>query len=143
VQSETLARAIAAIPEMRAQIGSLKAEIDWHCEEINRLRAEMDYNVSIRERLKLLEDNNRDLRAEKAELQKQNDALRGTYPRNIGAEITEAFADNQCLRAEKATIEAATIERCAKLADAHDPFEGGIEMPVGDAIRALAKENET
>jgi regulator of replication initiation timing len=107
VQSETLARAIAAIPEMLAQIGSLKAEIDWHCEEINRLRAEMDYNVSIRERLKLLEDSNRDLRA------------------------------------EKAAIEAATIERCAKLADAHDPFEGGTEMPVGDAIRALAKANET
>jgi hypothetical protein len=39
-EQEAIARAIAAIPEMRAQIGSLKDEIDWHCGELDRLRAE-------------------------------------------------------------------------------------------------------
>lgn len=77
LESEPIARAIAAIPEMRAELERRQLIIDAAMAgDIDRLRSE------------------------KAELQKQNDALRGDYPRNIGVEITEAFTDNQRLRAE-------------------------------------------
>ena len=89
-QGYAIARAIAAISERMEQINQLAAQLieaekynGWHQQavlEIDRLRAE------------------------KAELQKQNDDLRGDYPRNIGVEITQAFADNQRLRSEKTEL---------------------------------------
>jgi hypothetical protein len=137
-QGYAIARAIAEISERMEQINQLAAQLieaekynGWHQQalmECDRLRAEL-------EQWRRLKPENERLRKVNEEHKEEIDRLR--------AEKAELVKNAQAVGAYASAIEAATIERCAKLADAHDPFEGGTEIPVGDAIRALAKENET
>jgi hypothetical protein len=59
--------------------------------------------------------------------------------KEAAARIRELEAELDRLRAEKAAIEAATIERCAQVAD--DDWDS--PKRIANAIRALAKANET
>jgi hypothetical protein len=113
----------------------MQAELDRPHEEL--AKAERDKVYLFDESIRRGEELDR-LRAELEQwrrLKPENERLR---------EVNEEHKEEiERLRAENAAIETVTIERCAKLADAHDPFEGGTEMPVGDAIRTLAKTNDT
>jgi hypothetical protein len=79
VQSEPLARAIAVIPEIQAQIGILKAEIDWHCGELGRLRADNAKLLIALESFSKIDDSEfdriRELGAERDQLRAEKEEL--------------------------------------------------------------------